>query len=290
MTFATLLEQLLNGITVGAAYALIGGGLALIYGTMRLFNFAHGEFYMVGGYAFYFLAGATGLPAFPAIVLATALAFAAAALIERFAVRPLMAQEGWTFSTIAATLGLSIVLQQLAQKAFGERPKSVPYLVEGALALGPIALPYQRVLILVVSVLVMAATGATLRYTRLGRAIRAVAQDPEAAAVLGIPTPAVQTLVFATGSGLAAIAATLLAPIYGITPWMGAPLMIKAFVVVVLGGLGSFSGAILGGFALGIVEAVGITLTASEWRDVIAFGAMLLVVWFRPEGLFGERA
>ena len=289
MSLTILLEQVVNGLMIGAAYALLGGGLALIYGTMRLFNFAHGEMYMLGGYALFFCLGVFGLPAWIAVGAATLFTFVVAAAIQRVALRPLMGQEGWTFSTIAVTLGLSIMLQQGAQHLFGDRPKTVPYLIDGVLRIGPVALPWQRLLIFVVAVAIMAALGVLLKVTRMGQAIRAVAQDPEAAAVVGIPTPTIHTLVFALGSALGAVAATLLSPIYGVTPWMGAPLMIKAFVVVVLGGLGSFGGAIAGGFLLGIIEAVGITVTSSEWRDVISFGVLLLVIWLRPSGLLGAK-
>ena len=144
-------------------------------------------------------------------------------------------------------------------------------------------------LVFAVAVAVMAAMALVLRYTRFGWAVRATAQDAEAAAVVGVPAARIHTITFALGAGLAAIAAALLAPVFAVNPWMGLPLIIKAFVVVVLGGLGSFPGAIVGGFLLGIVEAIGITLTSSEWRDVIAFGMMIAFLWIRPWGLFGVK-
>lgn len=289
MTWTLLLEQIANGIVVGSAYALMGGGLALIYGTMRLLNFAQGEMYMLGGFFVFFLVVQAGLSPFVGIPVAVLGVFVTAALIQRATLHYLVRREGWLFSTIAATLGISIMLQQIALHLFGERIKAIPYYIDGIAHLGPVDLPWQRVLILAVSVATMVAMGMLLRFSRFGQAVRATAQDAEAAAVAGVPTPLIHTLVFATGAALGAVAAAMLAPIYGIGPWMGVPLILKAFAVVVLGGLGSFAGAVVGGFLLGIVEAIGITITSSQWQDVISFGVLILVIWVRPRGLFGAR-
>ncbi|WP_374443174.1 branched-chain amino acid ABC transporter permease [Stella sp.] len=289
MTLTLFLEQLVNGIILGSMYAIMGAGLALIYGTMRILNFAHGEFYMLGGFFVFFLFAQQGLHPVAAVAIAVAGVALIAAVVQRLTVSVLLKREGWAFSTIAATLGVSIFLQNLALALWGERFQSVPYFVEGLLQVGDFRLPWQRVLIFAVAVAVMAVMAYVLRYTRFGWAVRATAQDPEAAAVVGVPAARIHTMTFALGAALAAVAAALLAPVFAVNPWMGLPLIIKAFVVVVLGGLGSFPGAIAGGFLLGIVEAVGITLTSSEWRDVIAFGMMIAFLWVRPWGLFGVK-
>lgn len=289
MTLTLFLEQVVNGIILGSMYAIMGAGLALIYGTMRILNFAHGEFYMLGGFFVFFLFAQQGLHPVIAVAIAVAGVAVIAAVVQRLTVSVLLKREGWAFSTIAATLGVSIFLQNLALALWGERFQSVPYFVEGLLQVGDFRLPWQRVLIFAVAVAVMAVMAWVLRYTRFGWAVRATAQDPEAAAVVGVPAARIHTMTFALGAALAAVAAALLAPVFAVNPWMGLPLIIKAFVVVVLGGLGSFPGAIAGGFLLGIVEAVGITLTSSEWRDVIAFGMMIAFLWVRPWGLFGVK-
>ena len=289
MTLTLFLEQVVNGIILGSMYAIMGAGLALIYGTMRILNFAHGEFYMLGGFFVFFLFAQQGIHPVPALVIAVVGVALIAAVVQRFTINVLLKREGWAFSTIAATLGVSIFLQNLALALWGERFQSVPYFVEGLLQVGQFRLPWQRVLVFAVAVAVMAAMALVLRYTRFGWAVRATAQDAEAAAVVGVPAARIHTITFALGAGLAAIAAALLAPVFAVNPWMGLPLIIKAFVVVVQGGLGSFPGAIVGGFLLGIVEAVGITLTSSEWRDVIAFGMMIAFLWIRPWGLFGVK-
>lgn len=289
MTLALFLEQLINGIILGSMYALMGSGLALIYGTMRILNFAHGEFYMLGGYFTFFLITSYALPPLVAVPLAVLAVFVVSGVVQRMTLHSLMKQEGWVFSTIAATLGLSIFLQNLALHLWGERFQSVGYFVEGTVTLGGLRLPLMRVLILAVALATIAFMALLLKYSRFGKAVRATAQDAEAAAVVGVPAPVIHTLTFATGSALGAIAAAMLSPLFAVNPWMGLPLILKAFVVVILGGLGSFPGAIVAGFLLGIVEAVGITLTSSEWRDVISFSLLILVIWVRPWGLFGTR-
>ena len=289
MALSIFFEQILNGVIIGSMYALIGSGIALVYGTMRVLNLAHGEFYMLGGYFTFYLFVTFGLPAWLAIPLAMAAAFLVGALIQRLAIRSLLGREGWMFSTIAATLGLSIFLQNLALLVFGEQFQNLPYYLDGTLAIGPIRLPMQRVLIFVVALATIAAMTYILKRTRLGWAIRATAQDRDAAQVVGIPAERIYMITFGLAAALGAVAAAMLAPIYAINPWSGMPILLKGFVVVILGGLGSFPGAIAGGLILGMVEAIGVQLTASEWRDVISFALMIAVIWWRPWGLFGVR-
>lgn len=289
MTFAIFVEQIINGLIIGSMYALIGSGLALIYGTMRVLNLAHGEFYMLGGYFVFFLVVTYGVPSYLAIPLAIFATFVLGALIQRLTIHHLMLQEGWAFSTIAATLGLSIFLQNAALLLFGEQFQSVPYYVSGVVEIAGIRMPAQRLLIFAVAVLTIAMMTYVLKTTRLGWAIRATSQDRDAAAVVGIPAERIYLITFGIAGALGAIAAAMLAPIYAINPWSGLPVLLKGFVVVILGGLGSFPGAIAGGLILGVVEAIGVQLTSSEWRDVIAFGLMIAVIWWRPWGLFGNK-
>ncbi|MDD3445221.1 MAG: branched-chain amino acid ABC transporter permease [Zavarzinia sp.] len=280
-------EQLLNGLILGSIYALMGSGLTLVYGTMRVLNFAHGEFYMLGGYAFLLLTTGLGLHPALAVILAALCVFAFAAGVGFGVIRPLLDKPGWEFSTIAATMGLSIVLQNLALGVWGETFRSVPYFTNAMLEIGDIRMPYQRLLIAIVAAAAIGGTALLLRHTRFGSAIRATAQDPEAARIMGVRTGLVNTLSFALGAALAAVAAAMLSPLYAVNPWMGVTLSLKAFAVVVMGGLGSFTGCIAAGMILGVVEAVGVGLTSSEWREVISFGILIAVIWWRPWGLFG---
>lgn len=289
MALTIFIEQILNGLIIGSMYALIGSGIALVYGTMRVLNLAHGEFYMLGGYFVFYLAVTYGLPAYVAIPLAVIATFILGVLIQRLTIHYLMEKEGWMFATIAATLGLSIFLQNAALLMFGEQFQSVPYYLDGMVEFAGIRLPMQRVLILAVAVVTIGAMTWLLKMTRLGWAIRATSQDRDAAAVVGIPARRIYLITFGIAGALGAIAAAMLAPIYAINPWSGLPILLKGFVVVVLGGLGSFPGAIAGGLLLGVVETIGVQLTSSEWRDVIGFAVMIGVIWWRPWGLFGAK-
>lgn len=288
MSFAYLWEQVVNGMVAGSMYALMAVGLSLIWGTMRVLNFAHGEFFMLGAFlALTALLGA-GLPLIPAILVAIVGVFLIAMVLHSATIRPLMSRPGWDFSTIAATLGLSIVLQDAALMIWGERFQSLPYFVEGVVHVLGVRLPAQRVLIVATVIAVVCVLTVLIRFTRFGMALRAVASDPEAASVCGINTARIHATTFGIAAALAALAGIILAPIIAINPWMGVPPILKAFVVVVLGGLGSLPGAVLGGFLLGIIEAVGVTVFSSEWREVVALGVLILVVWLRPQGLFGK--
>lgn len=290
MTLSIFIEQIINGIIIGSMYALVGSGIALIYGTMRVLNLAHGEFYMLGGYFVFFLVVTCGIPAYLAIPIALFASFLLGVLIQRLTIHYLLQREGWAFSTIAVTLGLSIFLQNSALLLFGEKFQSVPYYLSGIVEFAGIRIPLQRLLILGVAILTIAVMTYMLKATRLGWAIRATSQDRDAAAVVGIPTQRIYLVTFGIAAVLGAIAAAMMAPIYAISPWSGLPILFKGFVVVILGGLGSFPGAIVGGLILGVVEAIGVQLTSTEWRDVISFALMITVIWIRPWGLFGSKS
>jgi branched-chain amino acid transport system permease protein len=288
MSATYLWEQVVNGMVAGSMYALMAIGLSLIWGTMRVLNFAHGEFFMLGAFLALTALGGMGLPLIAAFVVALVGTFLTAVVLHHATVRPLMRRPGWDFSTIAATLGLSIVLQDAALLIWGERFQALPYFVEGVVHVLGVRLPAQRVLILGALITVVCILTIVIRFTRFGMALRAVASDPEAASACGIDTARIHAATFGIAAALAALAGIILAPIIAINPWMGVPPILKAFVVVVLGGLGSLPGAVLGGLLLGIIEAIGVTVFSSEWREVVALAVLILVVWLRPQGLFGK--
>ena len=289
MNLAIFIEQILNGLITGSMYALIGSGIALVYGTMKVLNLAHGEFYMLGGYFTWYLAVSLGINPAIAIPAAVAIAFCLGMLIQKLTVEYLILRDNWAFTTIAATMGLSIILQNAALLVFGANFNTVPSYVSGVMVLGDIRISWQRVLIFIVALATIGFMTWLLKYTRLGWSIRATSQDRDAAQVVGIPVKRVYMICFGLAAALGALAAAMLAPINAINPWSGMPVLLKGFVVVVLGGLGSFPGAIIGGLLLGVVEAVGVQLTSSEWRDVISFTLMIAVIWWRPWGLFGKK-
>ncbi|WP_424627796.1 branched-chain amino acid ABC transporter permease [Bradyrhizobium sp. SYSU BS000235] len=282
-------EQIINGIILGSMYALVASGLTLIWGTMRMLNFAHGEFYMLGGYFFFLLMSSMGMPAAMAVPLAIALVFIAGLAVERVSVHPLLGKPQWEFSTLVSTLGVSIFLQNAALHIWGEKFKTVPYFINGVMRVMGMRLSYQRLLIFAVAAGTMLAMWYLLRRTRFGMALRATAMDRDAAVLYGVNVYRVFTVTFGIAAALAGLAATMLASINSISPWMGAPLMLKGFVVVVLGGLGSFQGAIVGGILIGIVETLGVIVWSSQWREVISFSVLILILWFRPWGLFGVK-
>ena len=284
-----LLTQIINGIVTGSMYALMGAGVTLIYGTMRVMNFAHGEFFMFGGYVLFIGLVWFGLPVIPSVFLAITCSAGLAILVERVLISPIIKNNSWELDAIVTTLGLSFILQNSALRMIGEEYYSLPYYVDGTLEVFGIVISYQRILILAVALLALIAMERFLRTTRSGQALRAVSQDPEAASIVGIPTSRIYMLAFALGGLLAGVAAVMLAPIQSVNPWMGAPLLLKAFIVVILGGMGSFRGTIIAGFMIGIVEAIGTTLTSTEWWEAFSFGVLIAIIWFRPEGMFAQK-
>lgn len=289
ITGKLVIEQILNGLVLGCIYASVASGLTLIWGTMKMLNFAHGEFYMLGGYVIYFTLTAFGTPLIVSAFLAVLSIFIFGILIERVCIHPLLDKPEWDINAIMITVGISIFLQNFALRIWGERFKSVPYFIEGTLSIFGIRMAYQRLLILIITSMVMVVFWLFIKKTRFGLALRATAQDRDAATIIGINTKGIYTKTFGMSCAMASLAAILLAPILMINPWMGTVPLIKGFVTVVLGGLGSFGGAILGGILLGTVESLSVIIFSTEWKDVMSFILLILVLWIKPTGLFGTK-
>lgn len=284
-----IIQQIVNGVIVGSMYALMASGLSLIWGTMKMLNLAHGEFYMLGGYFMFFMNVASGMNAILAGIIALIGVFIIAVIVETVIIRYLIDKPGWEVNHLIATFGLSIVLQNLALNLFGERFQNIPYYIDAEVSFLNVSLSAQRILILVVAIFVIVLFWAFLKYSRFGNALRATSQDRDAATINGINTRVIYMLTFGVSTILATVAAIMLSPIYSVNPWMGAAPLLKALAVVVLGGLGSLVGAIVGGILLGLLEAFGILIFSSEWQNVIAFSVLILVLWIRPSGLFGAK-
>ncbi|MEM2914268.1 MAG: branched-chain amino acid ABC transporter permease [Candidatus Bathyarchaeia archaeon] len=289
MGFKLVVEQMVNGLVLGSMYALMASGLTLIWGTMKMLNFAHSEMYMLGGYVLYFAFVAFGISPFWSILLAIFIVFLIGILIERSIIHPLLDKPGWDVSPIVATVGISIFLSNFALNIWGERFKNVPYLIEGNLDFGDFRIAFQRILILAIAGGIMVGFWLYMKQSRFGIALRATAQDRDAATILGINYHRIYMLTFGMSSAMAALAATMLSPLFSVNPWMGHSLLLKAFIVVVLGGLGSFGGAILGGVLLGSIESLTVVFLSSEWKDVVAFIVLILFLIFRPSGFFGTK-
>ena len=268
---AYLFNQIMSGITLGCSYALVGAGMSLIWGTLQMVNLAHGELYMLGAYMAWLAIKVGGVPVIPGIIIGVICAAAIFFVIQLLTVRPLLAQSGDRGnSPYILTMGLSILLQNLALQVFGERYQNIPYYLDKTYKIGSVTIAGQRLLVIVCSVIVILVLMWVMNNTKLGRGIRAVAQDGEYAPIMGVNSSKMYTLTYKIAGTLAAFAGIMLAPIYSVNPWMGTQVQTKGLACCVLGGLGSFEGAIIGGMILGIAEALATMLIGAEWKDMVA--------------------
>jgi branched-chain amino acid transport system permease protein len=291
---AILSELVFQGLVRGAMYALMGIGLSLIFGILGVVNFAHGEFFMLGTYAMYFVAATLGLPFLAGVAAAAIVLFVVGVLVERALIEPLRQRAGrdWLLDSFVLTIGLMVILQNLALLGFGSRRRGITTMVEGSIVFGDVTITYERLAILALAVIIVGLLAAYIKFTDTGKAIRATAQHPEAAQTLGIEINRIYTVAFGIGAALAGAAGALLISIFPAFPTVGYQPVLKSFAVVILGGLGNIPGAIAGGFLLGIVEAYAIFFMSAGWQSVITPLIIILVLVFRPQGLFtaqGER-
>ncbi len=272
---------------LGGTYALLGIGLTLIFGVMRVVNFTHGELYSFGAYMVFLFAMVLSTNFFLALVAAVILGVVLGAGIEFVLLRPLRGANIDT--TMLIMIGAWIALQNSEQLVWSGIAKSVmhPFPAE-PLVLGPVSVSWIRIFVFVVAVLLIVATHLLIHKTRLGKAMRSTFQDRETAALMGVNINAIHTATFALGSGLAAAAGALLGPVYVLVPTMGDMAALKAFAIVILGGLGNFKGAMLGGFILALVEEMGAGYISSGYRDAMGFMIIIVVLIFKPTGLFAR--
>lgn len=276
-----------NGLMTGLVYILMALGFTLIFGIMRVVNFAHGELYMIGAFVILVLFGTFGINYYLSVVIAVFVAAAIGVILERVLLRRFVGRE---LNGMIMALAISISLQALAAIIFGPQEQSVPRPVSGIINLGSVIIPRDRLVVGGIAMLVLIGFYIFLRYARYGLAMRAVAQDPESAALQGIRPGFIYSLAFGVGSLLAGLAGALMAPLYTILPYMGSVPMMKAFIVVILGGLGSLPGAVVGGLVLGMVESAVATAYSSTIATMVAFGLVILILLFRPNGLMGQKS
>ena len=283
-----LLEQLIHGLTLGSMYAMVAAGLALMFGVVRLINFAHGEFFMLGAYAFWFAYRAVGLPYPVAGLVAAGIMGGFGIVYERTVIRSIL-DRSWHVQLIA-TLATSITLTNLAVIVFGAQAKEVPTVLSARiLEIGELRIAWHRLLVLGMSLLVFAALQWFVRRTKTGKAMRAMSQNREACAVVGVDVQRVALATFALSAVLAGGAAALVTPLFSIFPDMGALLTLKAFAAVIVGGFGYVQGAIAASFLIGVTESLAAGYISYAYKDAIAFVIMIAVLLWRPQGLFGRR-
>lgn len=294
-----LLQQLINGITIGSFYALVALGYTMVYGVLKLINFAHGDLFMWGAYI-----GLTGLSTlvalmsqggpiliFPVSIIVILTIALIGVLIERVAYRPL--RSAGRLAPVISALGAAFVLESLARNIYGASWKTYPpgLAPSGRVAiLGGVRVSGMQVLVLVVSFLLMALLYLFVYRTRIGTAMRAVSLDHEVSRLMGIDVDRIIATVFLIGPGLGGLAGMIVALYYGSFDFtLGWIFGLKAFIAAILGGIGNIPGAMLGGMILGIIETLGAGYVSPQWKDVIAYAILILILIFRPTGLLGER-
>jgi branched-chain amino acid transport system permease protein len=291
------LQQLVNGFTWGSVYALIALGYTMVYGILRLINFAHGDVYMLGAFFAFYIARLTGAamdpnPAKALVVLVAAMIGCGIAgfLIERFAYKPV--RRSSRLAALITAIGVSLLLENGGLLLFGADPKFFPQIIPATkvpLGLG-VTISNQQIIILLVSLALMLLLRMIVMHTRVGKAMRAVSHSHTAAALMGISVDRIITFTFVLGSMLAAAAGVLVAlqnP--KIEPYMGIMPGLKAFVAAVLGGIGNIPGAVIGGLVMGIAEVLVVGYVSPTWRDAIAFVLLIVILLVRPAGILGKN-
>ena len=290
------LEAILVGLIMGVFYGLMAFGLTLIFGILKVVYFAHGKSFMIGAFTYSLLALWLGVPLWLAIPSAILVGGLVGVMVERLLIRPLYEKFGdWQAMrdeyAIIVTFGLSLFLVNLANQVFGPYPFRGPELTDVArFELGPMIIGGHRLVAGAVGVVVLGAAYLFIQHSFWGKQIRAVAQNRFGASIAGIDTRMVSMLVFALAGGLAALSGALLAPLFHASPDVGVLPALKSFVIVVLGGMGSPIGSLVGGLILGVLESLGALYISYTYRDTFAFVILILVLLLRPQGLFGERA
>jgi len=287
--FALLAQYLLYGLIIGGMYGLMGAGLSLIWGVMDICNFAHGSLFMLGAYFAYLAFTVWGLDPVLSVLTATVAVFVIGMIIEKSTLLPLRRKSReWLTAAYISTLGLSIALENIALAVWGGHRRGVTYYYIGILDIFGIRVSFDRIAILAVSMAMMGAFWLIMEKTRTGRAIRSVAQDKEAAMLVGVEVDRIYTITVGLGSALAAAAGGLLLPIFLAYPTVGQDPIRRAFAVVILGGLGNVQGAFLAGLILGVAGALVTGYIGSGLEAILTFAVLIVLLLFRPTGLFGH--
>ena len=281
------MEILIYGAVTSAIYALLAVGFTLIFGVARILNLAHGSFYALGAYGTYVLTSIAGLPLWSAALIAIAFVALFGVVVEKVLIRPLRHSQ---LGVLMISLAVALVVEQTLFLVFGSEYRNVPSFVDTKINLGGVDVAGQRLLTLAVAAVAIGALYMFIQFTRLGSAILAISQDPEAAKYMGIPSDKIFSLVMVISAALAALAGVMAGPFLSVQPSMHLLPIVKAFAIVVVGGLGSIPGSIAAAFLLGYAETCVAYLISGSWTEIVSVLATLLMLVFRPAGIFGKRA
>ena len=286
------MEQIIvNGLYLGAQYALIALGLTLIFSLMNVLNFAHGQMYVLGGFVTYTVVAQFQLPFIVGLVASALVLAVVGALVEKFLFRPVIKKSKREESTMLLAAGIAFFLDAVILLVFGEKQRGVPKIIDGVFNWDFIVImPYDRIVIGFTAIAIIAAFILFMQYSTTGRAMRALAQDKVAATLMGVDVAMYSMIGFALGAALAGLVGGLLVTITGVNLGMGGPASIKAFMMIMIGGAGVISGAIAGGFILGMMESVGLSVL-SEYGDItylVIFSSLMIFLALRPQGLMGK--
>ena len=284
-----MLQQLVNGLILGSVYALLALGYTMVYGIIKLINFAHGDIYMMGAFMGYFLINSLHLNFFLALILAMIGTAVLGVLVEFLAYRPL--RNSTRIAALITAIGVSFFLEYVMVYFVGANTRSFPQVIETVrYNFGPISLTNIQLMILVISLILMVLLQVIVQKTKMGKAMRAVSVDSDAAQLMGINVNRTISFTFALGSALAGAAGVLIALYYNsLEPLMGMTPGLKSFVAAVLGGIGIIPGAALGGFVIGLLETFATALGMSDFRDAIVYGILILILLVRPAGILGKN-
>jgi len=275
------------GAVISAIYAMLAVGFTLIFGVARILNLAHGAFYALGAYGVYVLTAYGHLPLLVAAVVSVLFVAGFGAVMERVLVRPLRRS---TLAVLMITLAVSLMVEQVLLLTFGSEARNVPSMVDATVAIAGVDISGQRLIALTGGIVILGGLWLFMQKTRLGAAILAVSQDAEGAQYMGIPSDRIFSIVMALSAGIAAAAGVLVAPFQTVIPGMGLLPLVKSFAIVIVGGLGSIPGSILGALLLGYTETIIAFNISIEWAQIVSVAAVLITLILRPAGFFGKRA
>lgn len=283
---AMFLQQLVNGLIIGSVYALVALGLTMSFGLMNIVNFAHGQFVMLGAFFCYFALALLKVNFIFASLIAMVLTFVLGIILERYSFRFARLNP---VNGLMISIGLILMLENLAIVMFGVEAKTIDPIFPGVINVFDLVFAYQRLFAFACAAVLLVLLFVFLKATKTGKAIRAIPQDREAAELMGINVNWITGISFGLGCALASIAGALLGSLFIVSPFMGERPLVKAFVIITLGGFGSIPGAVIGALIIGVIESLAGAFVSSEWQDAFGFVILILVLLVKPMGLFGER-